>query len=299
MSVFGVDSNINILNAPSDFGTEHLIEMVANNEIDYTICDENKAIIFKAFHNNIDIKTPMSLSQPIAWAMNKESTDLLSTLNSWLNKRKGSLEFNMINKKYFEISKRKKHLIDKECKFIKEGKISDYDEIIRQYAKELNWELAALIFQKSRFNPKTKSWRGATGLMQLMPHTAKDYGVSSGELTNPQKNIATGTRHLSMLLNHWTSKLNDKQEIIKFTLGSYNVGLGHVQDAQRLADKFNLDPEIWNDNVAQMLLNKSFLKYYKDPVVKYGYCRGKEPVNYVKSILKNYSLYSENNKIKP
>jgi membrane-bound lytic murein transglycosylase F len=42
-----------------------------------------------------------------------------------------------------------------------------------------------------------------------------------------------------------------------------------------------------------MLLNKSIPKYYKDPVVKYGYCRGREPVNYVETILKDYELYKE------
>ncbi|MCK5209475.1 MAG: lytic transglycosylase F, partial [Cyclobacteriaceae bacterium] len=82
-------------------------------------------------------------------------------------------------------------------------------------------------------------------------------------------------------------------EIIKFTLGSYNVGLGHVQDAIRLAEKYNVNTKKWDDNVAQMLLNKSIPKYYKDPVVKYGYCRGKEPVNYVKTIFKNYELYCQ------
>ncbi len=294
--------NLEISYAPGDFVTEHLIEMVSNKEIDYTICDENKAIIFNAYFDQIDIKTPMSLSQQIAWAVNKESTTLLSTLNSWIDKRLGSLEFNMIHNKYFEISKRKQHIINREFSFIKEGKISTYDQLIKKYATEINWDwrlLAALIFQESNFNPKTKSWRGATGLMQLMPHTAKSYGFNGVDLLNPEKNIAAGTQHLIILQKHWEGELNDKLEIIKFTLGSYNVGLGHVQDAIRLAKKYNIDTSVWDNNVAQMLLNKSFPKYYKDPVVKYGYCRGKEPVNYVVSILNNYDIYKKYKKIKP
>ncbi len=293
--------NLKISYSPGDFVTEHLIEMVSNKEINYTICDENKAIIFNAYYNEIDIKTPMSLSQPIAWAVNKESTKLLSTLNSWIDKRLGSLEFNMIHNKYFEMSKRKRHIINKEFSFIKEGNISIYDELIKKYAMELGWDwrlLAALIFQESNFDHKTKSWRGATGLMQLMPPTAKSYGIKGAELVNPEKNIAAGTQHLTMLQKYWESELSDETEILKFTLGSYNVGLGHVQDAIRLAKKYGVNPNKWDDNVAQMLLNKSIPKYYKDPVVKYGYCRGKEPVNYVKSILNNYSMYRKSKKIK-
>lgn len=290
----GLELTINF--ASGDLVTEHLIDMVSTKEIDFTICDQNKAEIFNAYYDNIDIQTPMSLSQPIAWAVNKESAELLSTLNSWINKRKGSLEFNMINNRYFEMTKRKERLITKEYDYVKEGIISDYDELIKKYSAELNWDwrlLTALIYQESMFNPNTKSWRGATGLMQLMPRTAKSYGIQPEELVVPEKNITAGTQHLVMLENHWKNELTDSLEIIKFTLGSYNVGLGHVQDAIRLAEKYNANTKKWNDNVAQMLLNKSIPKYYKDSVVKYGYCRGQEPVNYVKSIFKNYELYCQ------
>lgn len=279
-----------------DLVTEHLIEMVSKKEIDFTICDLNKAKIFNAYYDNIDIQTPMSLSQPIAWAVNKESTELLSTLNSWIDKRFGSLEFNMINNKYFEITKRKKKLITKEYDYVKEGKISDYDELIKKYAATINWDwrlLTSQMYKESKFDPNTKSWRGARGLMQLMPKTALSYGVQPKELNNPEKNIIAGTKHIAMLEKHWEEELIDGTELIKFTLGSYNVGQGHVEDAIRLAKKYDLNPSIWDDNVAQMLLNKSIPKYYKDPVVKFGYCRGKEPVNYVKSILDNFELYKQ------
>jgi membrane-bound lytic murein transglycosylase F len=53
------------------------------------------------------------------------------------------------------------------------------------------------------------------------------------------------------------------------------------------------NPTNGDENVAQMLLNKSIPKYYKDPVVKYGYCRGREPVSYVETILEDYELYKE------
>ena len=179
---------------------------------------------------------------------------------------------------------------------MKEGKISDYDDLIKKYAGTLNWDwrlLTAQIYKESKFDPNTKSWRGARGLMQLMPRTAKSHGVQANELNNPERNLIAGTKHIAMLEKHWKTELNDSLEVIKFTLGSYNVGQGHVEDAIRLAIKYDYDPTKWDDNVAQMLLNKSIPKYYKDPVVKYGYCRGREPVNYVKTILNSYELYCQ------
>ena len=287
---------LSIAYSDPDVVTDQLIEMVSTKEIDYTICDLNKAEIFNAYYDNIDIKTPMSLSQPIAWAVNKQSTELLAQLNAWIIKRSGSLEFNMITNRYFELTKRKEKLITKEFDFVKEGKISDYDDLIKKYAVGLNWDwrlLAAQIYKESKFDPKTKSWRGARGLMQLMPNTAKSHGVQPDELNNPERNLIAGTKHIAMLEKHWKTELSDSLEVTKFTLGSYNVGQGHVEDAIRLAIKYDYDPKKWDDNVAQMLLNKSIPKYYKDPVVKYGYCRGREPVNYVKSILDSYELYRQ------
>ena len=84
----------------------------------------------------------------------------------------------------------------------------------------------------------------------------------------------------------------DSTERVKFILGSYNVGPGHVFDAQRLAEKYGADPSIWDDNVAKYLLLKSQAKYFNDPVVKSGYARGREPVNYVSEILDRYGKYS-------
>ena len=252
--------------------------------------------MFDAYFDNIDIKTPMSLSQPIAWAVNKGSVGLLSALNLWIEKRKGSMEFNMIHNRYFEMTRRKERLISKEYNYIKEGKISEYDELIKKYASELKWDwrlLAAQIYKESRFDPKSRSWRGAVGLMQLIPRTAETYGVKPDQLVRPGKNIYAGTRHLFMLENYWSASITDSLELLKFTLGSYNVGQGHVEDAIRLAEKYQLDTKKWDDHVAKMLINKSTPEYYKDPVVKYGYCRGREPVNYVKAIFNDYDLYTQ------
>ena len=54
------------------------------------------------------------------------------------------------------------------------------------------------------------------------------------------------------------------------------------------AQKYGYDPQVWDGNVAQAILMKMNPKYYNDPVVKYGYCRGTETVEYVKNISNFY-----------
>lgn len=290
------NTDIIIKPAPGDMETENLVEQVSNGSIDYTISDANKARLLKSSFKNIDINTEVSLSQKIGWAVNKQAKYLLDTLNNWLESKKGSLTYNVIYNRYFKDRPVVGREIESNYTNIKEGTISPYDKLIRQYAKKLNWDwrlLAALINQESRFNPQTESWAGAKGLMQVMPSTSQSFGISTGELYDPNKNLKAGTDQLHWLKGQWENVLTDSLEIIKFTLGSYNAGYGHVSDARRLAKVLDKDPNIWTGNVEEAMLKKSLAEYYTKPMVKYGYCRGSEPVEYVKKIFDYYELYKE------
>jgi membrane-bound lytic murein transglycosylase F len=151
--------------------------------------------------------------------------------------------------------------------------------------------LAAQIYQESQFNPKAKSWMGAQGLMQLVPNTAGEFGAK--QILDPEQNIRAGTNYIRWLEDYWSKYIDDPSELEKFVLASYNSGQGHVMDAMKLAEKYGKNPKIWDDNVDFYMLLKSNPKYYKDAVVKSGYCRGREPVNYVKSIYEQFEIYKQ------
>jgi soluble lytic murein transglycosylase-like protein len=73
----------------------------------------------------------------------------------------------------------------------------------------------ALIFAESSYDPNAVSPAGATGLMQLMPATAKRYGVS--DLFDPEQNIRGGVRHLKDLLVQFDGD-------IELAIAAYNAG---------------------------------------------------------------------------
>jgi membrane-bound lytic murein transglycosylase F len=125
--------------------------------------------------------------------------------------------------------------------------------------------------------------------MQLMPSTARRFGVSRG--SSAEKQIKAGIQFISWLDERFDEVITDPEERIKFILASYNVGPGHIFDAMTLAEKHGKDPDIWEDNVDEFLLKKSDPRFYRDPEVRYGYARGIETYNYVREVLERYDHY--------
>lgn len=276
----------------SDYEAEQLVKMVAKGEIKYTVCDEHVAMVNRTYYDNIDIKTPVSFPQKLAWAVRRGADSLRISINTWLREYKQTASYRMLYHKYF-VSKRTPHKQNQKYHSIAGGRISPYDELIKKYSDQIDWDwrlLASLIYQESRFKPEIESWAGAKGLMQLMPETAKRFGADN--LTNPEQNIRAGVRFLKYLENQFDARDASKMDKIKFVLASYNVGLGHVLDARRLAEKYEADTNSW-EAVDTFLLYKSMPKYYNDPVVKYGYCRGEETYKFVQEIMDRYEHYKK------
>lgn len=103
--------------------------------------------------------------------------------------------------------------------------------------------------------------------------------------------MRAGILYINWLKTMFENKIPEENERLKFILASYNAGPGHVLDAMKLAEKNGMDPRKWEDNVAVWLLKKSDPVYYKDAVVKNGYFKGTESVNYVTQILERYEHY--------
>lgn len=287
-----IGGKININTVSGEFSTEELIEKVATQEIEYTISDNNIASVSQWQYPNIDANLSVSLDQQIAWATRKNATQLTSSINEWLEKFKGTKKFNQIYSRYFKNQKGFNQRIKHDSYTLKSGSISPFDEILQKHAPKLNWDwelLAAMIYQESHFNNAARGWGGSFGVMQFMPVTGAKFGVDTN--STPHENIVAGINYLKYLDNYWEPIISDTTQRIRFVLASYNVGPGHLLDARRLAEKYGKDAFIWDDNVDFFLLNKSKPKYYKDEVVRHGYCKGFITYDYVYEIIARYEHY--------
>ena len=276
---------------PGEMSDEMIIKMVAEGKIKYSIIDHHKASIHKSYFPNIDTDTPVSLSQRLAWAVRKTSPELMKTINKGLRSIKRKPDYNMIYQKYFENKRQFHKRLDSDYFTGNTKKFSEYDNLVKKYAADLGWDwvlVKSLIYQESMFKSDNKSWSGATGLMQIMPSTASELGVS--DPTDPEQNIRAGSRYLKRMYDFW-EQIPDSIQRIKFALASYNCGFGHIKDAQVLATKYGKDSLNWDNGVDDFVLNLSKPEFYNDPSVAFGYARGYEPYEYVKEIFERYNNY--------
>jgi len=284
-----IGSEINIIQVPVE--SEQLVQMVARGEIEFTVADENVAMVNKTYFPVIDIGTAISFPQNLAWAVRKDSDELKEEIDAWLQDFRRTSRYAVIYNKYFR-NQHTVNMVSSDYYVLGSGKISMYDDVVKRESERIGWDwrlVSSMIFQESRFNPQAESWAGAFGLMQLMPATAGRFGVSRN--SPPESHIRAGVSFIKWLDKRFEDEIPDRGERTKFVLAAYNVGKGHVDDARRLAEKYGDDPNTWEGSVDQWLLNKSQPKYYRDPLVKHGYARGVETTNYVVQVLDRYEHY--------
>jgi membrane-bound lytic murein transglycosylase F len=288
-----ISGEIHVVEMGGRSGDEALAQKVARGEVEFTVMQTNVAELKEAEFRNLKVKPVVGRTHGVTWAVRRNAPELEAALNRWIAEEKNGALFNTLYKKYFV--DRKRHVERAASKFLTSttGKLCEYDHLLKQYAAELGWDwrlLASQAYQESRFKPDARSWAGATGLLQLMPRTAKEFGVA--DINDPEQNVQGAVKFLRWLTNHWTKRIDDENERLKFILASYNTGAGHVEDAQRLAEKYGHDPKRW-EHVSYWLLQKSTQQYSNDPVVRFGFCRGTEPVQYVTSILDRFDHYRQ------
>jgi membrane-bound lytic murein transglycosylase F len=272
---------------------EALARKVARGEVEFTVMQANLAALKEAEFSNLKVRPVLGRRHEVAWAVRKNSPQLLSELNGWIEDKKNEGLFARLYKKYFVDMRGHIERATSDYLTSATGKLCAYDDLFRRHAAEIGWDwrlLGSQAYQESRFKPDAKSWAGAQGLLQLMPATARQVGVTNP--LDPEDNVSGATRYLKWLTDFWDERIEDEGERLKFILASYNTGAGHVEDAQRLASKYGGNPLAWSD-VSYWLLQKSTQQYASDEVVKFGFCRGLEPVNYVDQILRRYGRYKE------
>ncbi|MBR5276015.1 MAG: transglycosylase SLT domain-containing protein [Bacteroidaceae bacterium] len=173
-------------------------------------------------------------------------------------------------------------------------KISGLDEHFRDAADSIDWDwklIAAICYTESRFDSTAVSHVGAYGVMQMLPRTLRSLGVPDSLHTDTRTNIQAGARYLKQLERIFR-RIKDFDERLNFVLASYNAGVGQVNDAMALAQKYGRDRYKWHNSVDTFLILKQYPEYYNDSVCKLGsFNSSNETLQFVDKVTKRWKRY--------
>ena len=276
--------------APEEIATENIIAGVGDGTYDLTVADSHIAEVELAWRDDVRIAFDLDHEVDLSWAVRPGNVQLRDSLNDFVRREYRGLFYNISVNKYFrDTGKMRRH---SEHRTRGSGQISPWDDMVHKWAGHygFDWRLVvAQMYQESRFDPNARSFAGASGLLQVMPRTGKAHGFE--DLDDPETGLQAGLAYLSWVRDRFAKSSVHPDQRMWFTLAAYNAGVGHVRDARRIAEKEGLDPDIWFGNVERAILLKEKPEVYKH--TRFGYCRGSEPVKYVRGIHDRYEAYLE------
>ncbi len=254
------------------------------------VCRDTAEMVKRLEEGEADLVCYPMKKKGIGWLVGDDKDDLASELKAWY---RPSLLDEVKKEEDFLLSMHSiKRRVFSPMLNRAGGVISHYDGFFQRYAATIRWDwrlLAAQCYQESTFDPQARSWAGACGLMQIMPATADHLGLPRGSIYDPEQNISAAVRYIAELERSF-SDIRERSERIKFVLAAYNGGSFHIRDAMALAEKNGRNARMWRD-VEQFVLGLAQPQYYNDPVVKNGYMRGSETVDYVRKIHERWNGY--------
>ncbi len=268
----------NIVEADEQLLTEDILELVNAGIIDYTVSDDFKAELWAEVLPSVRLhpEIPISEDHPIGWAIREDSPLLKAELTEFAGKvAKGTLLGNILFRRYFENTE----WINNPNAQEEREKLDSLAQLFERYGNEFEFDplaLTAQAFQESKLNNELRSHRGAIGIMQLMPSTAKDPNVDVDDVEELENNIHAGAKYLRFLRDRYFS--DDDIDLVNqrlFAWAAYNAGPANVARIRRAAEEEGLDPNVWFNNVEHMAAKKI----------------SREPVRYVANIYKYYTAY--------
>ena len=268
----------------SEFDSEELLEQILNDEIDFTVIDDNQLAISRRYYPDISIAFTLDEAKPLAWAVNKNMDDaLLTSLVEFFGQRHYDGSLLVLKEKYYGHIEKFNYVDTRAFMSAIEESLPKYQALFEKYSQVLDWRLlAAISYQESHWNPKAKSYTGVRGMMMLTLPTAKQMGITSR--IDAEQSIQGGAKYIQLLIDKMPARI-PQPDRTWLALAAYNLGFGHLNDARIITERQGGDPDRWLDVKPNLPLLKQ-KKYYKQ--TKYGFARGDEAVNYVENIRRYY-----------
>ncbi|WP_162063383.1 lytic transglycosylase F [Vibrio taketomensis] len=261
-----------------------IMEMVNQGIISATVLDSHKAKLWLRVMRHLKAHTSVPLREQgqIAWAMRKDSPKLKQFVDQYLSKyRSGTLMGNVIYGKYLNNTGWLKALLNP--KNIE--KLNSMSQVFVRYSDQYDFDplmIAAQGYQESGLDQSKVSPKGAVGIMQVLPSTARDPNINIRNIYRLDNNVHAGVKYLRFLKNRYfrDREINEENQVY-FSLAAYNAGPGNILKMRRIARQQGFDDNKWFKNV-EIVTRRNI---------------GREPVHYVSNINRYFIIYTQLSKL--
>ena len=272
----------------TDPDSDDLFYLVNGGLIDYTIADSNQVRLMRRFYPSLHVAFDLAEPRQVAWALaQSEDNSLYDELVRFFARIKQDKTLAQLIERHYGHTDSLDYVGN--CSFRKHiaQRLPKYQRHFKKAAEalEIDWRLlAAMGYQESHWRNNAVSPTGVRGIMMLTNDTADFLGVA--DRTDPVQSIDGGARYFSYKKDKLADNIQEPDRTW-LALAAYNIGVGHLEDARRLAKRNGADPNRWLD-VKKYLPLLSQSAWHKQ--TRYGYARGSEPVHYVKNIRNYYDM---------
>ena len=273
---------------------QDLMSMVHSGEVNYAVIDSTAYAIDRAIYPKARAAFNLSAPEAVGWAFPLHGdSSLIQAANQFISDYESSGKLEKLKQQSLEQTHKFNQAGSQLFKKMLLTRLPKYQDLFQEIAQKNNMDwhlLSAISYQESHWNPKAKSPTGVRGLMMLTRPTAKEMGVT--DRVDPRQSIEGGVKYFLQTKSRIPKDITDPDRTL-LALAAYNVGMGHLEDARVLTERAGKNPDLWQD-VKEFLPLLEKKQYYS--TVRYGYAKGREPVQYVenilryKSVLKRHSL---------
>ena len=267
---------IQLVLVPDSLEDEDMMQMLDAGLIQLMVVDDWKAHMWSLVLPKVKVRSDLVLraNAKTGWAIRKDTPKLQAEIADFF--RNWAMKQGVADYRMSSYMKRVKELKDPTAG----AEYKRFREILalfEKYGSRYNFDplmLAAQGYQESQLNQNARSAVGAIGVMQLMPATGAQMKV--GDIRVTEANIHAAAKYMDQLMTRYFggAELSEGNRTL-FAFASYNCGPGNVAKARREADRRNLDPNKWFNNVEIVIAQRI----------------GTETTTYVRNIYKYYIAY--------
>ncbi len=268
--------------------TDEVLSELESESMDYAVIDSSDYAFYRPYFPGLRHNFDLTEEQPVGWAFHaREDGTLREAANAFINEWEASGQLEVVRDQYFGHLREFDYVGVRRFERHVESRLPALEDLFRSAAAEngIDWRLlAAQGYQESHWEPDAISPTGVRGIMMLTLPTAGDLGISNR--LDPEQSINGGARYLADLRERVPESVTEPDRTW-YALAAYNVGMGHLMDAMRIAEALDMPSNYWTD-LREILPRLRDPDYYR--FTRYGFARGEEPVIYVQNIRRYYDL---------